>query len=218
MSQVAPMFKWVSVVFVVLTAIFAASTGYLLVNPSTLTQTVNQTETQMLTSTVVSSVNSPLYSVNIAYKPAIGFYLTNATGWTLYLLKTDVPANGTSTCSGKCIENWPAFYVETENLNLPQGLMASSFAEITRPDGSKQVTYNGWPLYYFINDKQPGDTNGQGIKGVWFAYSLSTPSQTTTDTTTSGGMGGGGSGYSMQSVAMRSSKLTPSFLCMPKIQ
>lgn len=191
MSQVAPKFKWVSVVFIVLTVVFAASTGYLFTNPVTTTETISQTESQTLTSTFVSSYSSPLYSVNIAYTPTIGFYLTNGTGWTLYFLKTDIPSNGTSTCTGECIKIWPAFYTET--LNLPPGLQASSFGEITRPDGSKQVTYNGWPLYYFIKDKKPGDTNGQGVKGVWFAYSLPTPSElvTTTTSTTTNGMGGG---------------------------
>lgn len=191
MSEVSPKFKWLSVVFIVLTVVFAASTGYLTANPVTTTQTINQIESQTLTSTVISSFSSPLYSVNIAYTPAIGFYLTNGTGWTLYFLKTDIPSNGTSTCTGECIKFWPAFY--TENLILPPGLQASSFSEITRPDGIKQLAYNGWPLYYFIKDMKPGDTNGQGVKGVWFAYSLPTPSElvTTTTSTTTKDMGGG---------------------------
>ena len=39
---------------------------------------------------------------------------------------------------------------------------------ISRDDGREQVTYNGLPLYYFANDKAPGDTKGQGVGGVWF--------------------------------------------------
>lgn len=196
MSQAAQKFKWLTVVFVVLTVVFAATTGYFLTNPVTTTQTISQTESQTLTSTAVSTFSSA-YSVNIAYSPTIGFYLTNGTGWTLYLLETDTPGNGTSTCTGECMKFWPAFYTET--LNLPPGLQASSFGEITRPDGSKQITYNGWPLYQFIKDMKPGDTYGEGVKGVWFAYPLPTPSEivtTTTSTTlnsstTSNSMGGG---------------------------
>jgi predicted lipoprotein with Yx(FWY)xxD motif len=37
-----------------------------------------------------------------------------------------------------------------------------------RADGSQQVTYNGAPLYYFLKDKNPGDTTGQGVGSVWF--------------------------------------------------
>lgn len=179
--------------FIALTVIFAASTGYFLTYPNTMTQTITQTETQTLSTTMVTSVSSPLYSVNIAYKPGIGFYLTNATGWTLYFLKTDITSNGTSTCTGNCVKNWPAFY--TDNLNLPAGLNATKFGVVTRPDGTKQVTYNGSPLYHFINDKKPGDTNGQGIKGVWYAYSLPAPSVLTTTTATASTGGGMGSGY-----------------------
>jgi hypothetical protein len=57
---------------------------------------------------------------------------------------------------------------------LPPGLNATSFTTIIRPDGSKQIAYNGWSLYTFVNDKKPGDTNGQGIKGVWFACTVPT--------------------------------------------
>ena len=31
-----------------------------------------------------------------------------------------------------------------------------------------QVTYNGWPLYFYAGDTAPGDTNGQGQGGVWY--------------------------------------------------
>ena len=193
MSQIKP----ITALLIALTVIFAASTGYLVGYPNTMTQTV--TESVTLNSTVVSNVNSPVYSVNIAYKNGIGFYLTNATGWTLYFLKTDTPSNGTSTCTGKCINNWPAFYIGTAMLSLPTGLNSTSFGEITRPDGSKQTTYNGWPLYHFVKDKNPGDTTGQGINKVWFVYSLPTPSalsisvlaSTTTSSTTSTKPGGG---------------------------
>ena len=171
MSQVKPMYKTVSAVFIALTVILAATTGYLLANPTTTTQT----ETQTLSSTMM--ISSPLYSVNIAYKPGIGFYLTNASGWTLYLLRSDNPKNGTSTCTGKCINNWPAFYIE--DMTLPAGLNATSFTEITRPDGSKQLAYQGYPLYTLIKDKKPGDTVGQGIGKVWYACTIPQPTLST---------------------------------------
>jgi predicted lipoprotein with Yx(FWY)xxD motif len=42
---------------------------------------------------------------------------------------------------------------------------------ISLPDGTTQVTYNGWPLYYYIDDAAAGDANGQGVGGVWFLVS-----------------------------------------------
>jgi predicted lipoprotein with Yx(FWY)xxD motif len=52
-----------------------------------------------------------------------------------------------------------------------EGVDATLLGTITRDDGSTQVTYNGWPLYYFHEDVAAGDTNGQGVEGVWFLVS-----------------------------------------------
>ena len=52
-----------------------------------------------------------------------------------------------------------------------EGVDVTLLGTITRDDGSTQVTYNGWPLYYFHEDMAAGDTNGQGVEGVWFLVS-----------------------------------------------
>jgi predicted lipoprotein with Yx(FWY)xxD motif len=143
-------YRNVSMVFVALTLVFAATTGYLLATPS----------------------NSPnggtsSASVSIAYKPGVGFYLVNATGFTIYFRTSDVQTNGTSTCTGGCISAWPAFYASS--LTVSGGLSASSFKQVTRADGIKQLSYDGWPLYYYVKDAKAGDTTGQGLGGVWYA-------------------------------------------------
>jgi predicted lipoprotein with Yx(FWY)xxD motif len=48
------------------------------------------------------------------------------------------------------------------------GLDAAAFGSTDRTDGAKQVTFYGWPLYYFASDAAAGDTNGQGLNDVWF--------------------------------------------------
>jgi predicted lipoprotein with Yx(FWY)xxD motif len=53
------------------------------------------------------------------------------------------------------------------------GVDASKFGNTTRKDGTTQVTYNGWPLYYFAKDKQPGDVTGQGVTNNWYVVSPS---------------------------------------------
>ena len=171
-------FRTLSAVFIVLTIVFAASTGYFAVNPTTVTQTTTATQATTVTkvSTSVQTVVGsalPAYTVGLGYNSSIGFYLTNGTGFTLYLFKVDKPSNGTSACNGTCATNWPAFF--TSKITVPPGLSASSFSTITRKDGSKQVTYNGWPLYHFHKDLQAGNTFGQGIGTVWFAYTVPTP-------------------------------------------
>jgi predicted lipoprotein with Yx(FWY)xxD motif len=178
--------KTITVAFVVLTALFAVSTGYLVVSPNTVThvttqtttqtttqaatpQTITQTTTQTITQTVSTSSSSASLALGLAFKPSMGAYLTNSSGWTLYTYAKDVPNNGTSACNGGCAKFWPPFY--TSNPQLPRGLNSSSIGTITRTDGTKQSTYNGWPLYYYAPDTQAGQTNGEGVGGVWYAAS-----------------------------------------------
>jgi predicted lipoprotein with Yx(FWY)xxD motif len=55
----------------------------------------------------------------------------------------------------------------SDRITTPAGVDTKGFSEFTRTDGKKQVTFKGWPLYYFAGDKASGDTNGQGIKEAW---------------------------------------------------
>jgi len=106
----------------------------------------------------------PFYTVMLANKEGIGPYLVDANGMTLYYFKKDTV--GVSNCSGGCLQNWPAFYAE--QIIVPSTINMADFGTITRADGTKQTTYKGWPLYYFFKDANRGDTNGQGVKDVWF--------------------------------------------------
>jgi transforming growth factor-beta-induced protein len=54
-------------------------------------------------------------------------------------------------------------------LQVGEGLNSSDFGTIVREDGSKQTTYKGWPLYYYVQDQNPGDVLGDGRSNVWFA-------------------------------------------------
>jgi predicted lipoprotein with Yx(FWY)xxD motif len=103
------------------------------------------------------------HAVKVAQKEGIGSYLTDIRGMTLYNFKNDTP--GKSACEGPCVDNWPLFY--REKVDAKDGLAAGDFGTITRPDGKKQTVYKGMPLYYFIKDVKPGDTNGQGFKDLW---------------------------------------------------
>jgi len=164
-------FRTLSAAFIALTVVFAASTGYFALNPATVTQTTTVTQTSTSTQTVGAS--TPAYTVALGYSSSIGFYLTNGTGFTLYMFKMDKTGGGTSACTGSCSNNWPPFFASS--IHVPPGLNASSFGTITRTDGTMQVTYNGSPLYRFISDKQPGSALGEGIGSVWYAYTVPTP-------------------------------------------
>lgn len=102
-------------------------------------------------------------SVMVGEKAGVGKYLTDGKGMTLYTFAKDTP--GKSACTGPCLQKWPAL---APSAAKPQaGLDAKAFGKITREDGAEQMTYAGYPLYYFVNDKAPGDTTGQGVNDVW---------------------------------------------------
>ncbi|MGG3506396.1 hypothetical protein ABES58_13030 [Paenibacillus lautus] len=94
----------------------------------------------------------------------LGTYFADKTGRTLYFFTKD--AENTNACQGKCIENWPLFY--SEDLQIPAELNAADFSVLTRTNGTKQLTYKGWPLYYFAKDMAGGDIKGEAFEGVWF--------------------------------------------------
>ncbi len=100
----------------------------------------------------------------IKKKEGIGKYLADGKGMTLYHFTMD--QKDKNSCAGPCLEKWPIYY--GEQIQAPTGSDANDFSEFTRADGKKQTTFKHWPLYYFAGDKAPGDTNGQGVKNLWF--------------------------------------------------
>lgn len=96
----------------------------------------------------------------------LGDILVDSAGNTLYLFIPD--AQGPSTCYDACAGNWPAMVAE---VSAGEGVDGSLLGTVARDDGSEQVTYNGWPLYYFAADGGPGDVNGQGVNDVWYVVS-----------------------------------------------
>lgn len=103
----------------------------------------------------------------------LGTILTDTNGMTLYLFTKDVP--GISNCYDQCAVNWPPLLTQGDPV-LTEGV-AGVIGSTLRKDGTVQATYNGWPLYYWINDHNPGETTGQNVGGVWFVINPS-PAQT----------------------------------------
>jgi len=84
-----------------------------------------------------------------------------ATGMTVYIFTKDTKDSGTSVCTGGCLETWPALTVASGETPTGGDGVTGTLGTITRADnGELQVTYNGLPLYFFKNDKAPGDLNG----------------------------------------------------------
>ena len=121
-------------------------------------------------STPTPSASAAAALVKTASKTVAGKTETILVGdknLTLYYFTPD--KGGTVTCTGACAQNWPP-------LTLPSGVTAPTaeksvtgkLATVANPAGGMQVTYNGWPLYYYYKDADESDTYGQGVGGKWF--------------------------------------------------
>ncbi|WP_457946785.1 COG4315 family predicted lipoprotein [Pseudarthrobacter sp. alpha12b] len=100
-----------------------------------------------------------------------GSIVVDAKGMSLYFFTKDTKDSGSSACTGSCLVQWPPL-TTTSGSPTAQGV-TGKLGTITTPDGKKQVTLNGMPLYYFAKDTKAGDVLGQGVGGVWY---LSDPS------------------------------------------
>lgn len=107
----------------------------------------------------------PAPTVRAADHPDHGRILVDALGMTLYRFAND--EENVSNCSGTCAINWPPLLLSYGEPTLEPGI-DGELGWITRGDGARQVTYNGMPLYGWINDQQPGDATGHGVGGNWF--------------------------------------------------
>ncbi|MEM6718722.1 MAG: hypothetical protein AAF611_05390 [Bacteroidota bacterium] len=112
-------------------------------------------------------------AVQLRSDATFGEILTDEAGRTLYFFALDHTGESIS-CVGGCADAWPIFH--SNDLSIDDGLLAADFGTTTREDGSLQTTYKGWPLYYFANDGEPGQINGDGVGETWFVakpdYSL----------------------------------------------
>jgi predicted lipoprotein with Yx(FWY)xxD motif len=124
----------------------------------------------------------------------LGKILVDSKGRTLYEFGHD--KNNKSRCSGQCAQNWPPAGSPAKP-TVAGGIDKSKLKVIKRGDGSRQLSYNGHPLYRFIADGKPGDTNGENVTafgGTWDV--LSKTGAIVTKAPSSPSSSGGGGGYS----------------------
>jgi predicted lipoprotein with Yx(FWY)xxD motif len=92
-------------------------------------------------------------------KSSVGTILVDSNGDTLYLFAKD--SGGTSACSGACAKAWPPYAVKGTAPSAGPGLEASLLKSLKRADGTRQLSYDGHPLYTFSGDSKAGDLSGQ---------------------------------------------------------
>jgi predicted lipoprotein with Yx(FWY)xxD motif len=96
----------------------------------------------------------------------LGEFLVDNDGMTLYLFTPDTTSE--STCYDACATKWPPLLTDTEDVTAGDGVEAGLIGTTERTDGKMQVTYNDHPLYYYADDVEPGDTEGQGVQDIWW--------------------------------------------------
>ena len=106
-------------------------------------------------------------------KSHLGKIIVDGKGRTLYLFEKD--RRGHSACSGGCAAYWPPLMTSAKPV-AGTGVKKSLLGTIRRSNGKKQVTYNGHPLYRFVQDTRPGQVKGQDTHffgGGWYVISPS---------------------------------------------
>ncbi|MEA2642397.1 MAG: hypothetical protein QOF51_3791 [Chloroflexota bacterium] len=125
---------------------------------------------------------SMMAPVTVSFNSTLGQILTDPAGNTLYWWAGD-DTPGTSKCVEGCPAAWPPLLVDQAGMDMMMAMdqqtmdmmMMGPIGAIMRPEGTMQVTWMGHPLYHFVRDAQPGDTNGNGSMGfgaLWSVVSL----------------------------------------------
>jgi predicted lipoprotein with Yx(FWY)xxD motif len=150
-------------------------------------------------SSATTATNASAKSVAVkTAKGKFGTYLVGPSGRALYVWVAD--SMGKSNCSGACAKVWPP--LTTNGSPKASGrAMAADLGTITRSDGTKQVTYKGHPLYYYVSDTGPATTSGQGSNNFGAKWWLVAPSgqaitKAASSSSSSSGSGGSSGGSS----------------------
>ena len=120
------------------------------------------------TTTAAAGATKPAV-VKVMNTPKLGKVIVDAEGMTMYDFHKD--KGTTSSCYGACAEAWPPLLTNGKP-TAAGGAEASLISVTKRKDGTEQVTYDGHPLYGFVEDQKPGETNGNDVDAFgaqWYA-------------------------------------------------
>lgn len=121
------------------------------------------------TATPASNEGGGAATISVGSVPDLGRVLVDSGGFMVYDFHKDKGSE--SACYGPCAKAWPP--VLTEGAPQPSnGASSSKLGTTKRKDGTVQVTYAGWPLYRFVEDKKPGDAKGNDVSAFgaqWYA-------------------------------------------------
>jgi predicted lipoprotein with Yx(FWY)xxD motif len=113
----------------------------------------------------IATVHGPrLRVIDSDYGPI----LANGRGRALYLFTVDTAKM--SSCSGDCATAWPPYVVKSKPTAL-SGVRRGLIGTTRRGDGKLQATYAGHPVYFYVDDNEPGEVLCQAVNefgGYWY--------------------------------------------------
>lgn len=117
-------------------------------------------------------------TVAVEQSDEYGAYLVDADGQALYLFTADKRGSGNtkavSDCYDACADAWPPLLSKAQP-QVRGKADASLLGTMQRRNGETQVTYDGWPLYYYVKDKGQDEPAGQDVHGFGGEWYLVTP-------------------------------------------
>ncbi|TGB14372.1 hypothetical protein [Streptomyces sp. MZ04] len=124
----------------------------------------------------------------------VGTVVTNSKGYVLYRFDEDTAKPSKSNCNDNCAKVWPA--TPAPGKVTVKGIDKALVGTVTRDDGTKQLTLDGWPLYTYAKDDEPREAYGQGVDGTWYAITpTGAKAQSSTTDQPQDEHSGGGYGY-----------------------
>lgn len=144
-----------------------------------------------------TSMGSSGATVKAAKVAKFGMVLVSSSGKTLYRYTPD--KKGKSVCSGSCAAFWPPLVVKGKP-TAGAGANSRLLGTVKRANGVLQVSYAGYPLYFYAGDKKAGDVKGQAYQSRWYVVNTKgalvkggggsgTPAPAPTTTSSGGGWG-----------------------------
>jgi len=162
-------------------------------SPTNSTGSTGSTGAGAASTTSSPAASSSSATVKVDDNATFGKILVNSAGMALYTFSGDVGHNGMSQCTGGCLQAWPALTVAAGKSPTAGPGVTGTLAAVMQSGGADQVTYNGLPLYTFVQDSAAGEVTGNGSQGFSVAKvsgsGSSGGSSPSTTATTSGGGG-----------------------------
>ena len=113
-------------------------------------------------------------TLTTANKAPYGSYVVDAAGRALYILEGTRGRPGTNRCDAACLQVWPA--IRAAGPQVAGGRLNPAMIAVVPGYGGPQVSYAGWPLYYYVRDRVPSDTTGHYVRDQWGTWYLLSPS------------------------------------------